>query len=369
MKASLSLFLFVWLLCACAPQEKPEGPRIPVDLEAQNEVSIFDLCSSIQLIPLETTDASLLRTIRKIETFNGNYYLLDDRGEKILVFNETGRFLFAIDDAGSGPNQYADASDFQVNPANGEITLLSAPDHALFIYNANGAFLRKHKLPLDVGCQAFQALDADTLAFFTSDRSALIKCYSLSQVRMLSESYTEPEGDIFCRYPFQVRGALCRGLSNTVYSLADAGLSPRYSWDFGTLNNDLSSLPVPKSPAEIMRFTRDAYESRSVHYVFTGHGENSRYRYAWLIRNGRSLHLFANRQTSDIRLFEQTIEGVALAPLCFDEEAMLCTNEEIDLDQLLPESLRTTEQREQIARLMEEDNFVIVRYNFPHPPR
>lgn len=358
------LFLFALTLFACSPQEKPEEQLIHVDLEEQNKVSIFDLCSSIQLIPLETTDASLLRTIRKIETFNGHYYLLDDRGEKILVFNETGRFLFAIDDAGPGPNQYADASDFQVNPASGAITLLSAPDHALYIYNAEGEFQQKQRLPLNIGCQAFQALNADTLAFFTSDRSALIKCYSLSQERMISECYTEPKGDLFCRYPFQVSGALCRGLRNTVYSLTSARISPRYSWDFGILNNDPSSLPVPKTPAEIMRFTKDAYESRSVHYVFTGHGENSFYRYAWLIRNGRSFHLFASKQTGDIQLFEQTIEGVALAPLHFDEEAMLCSNEEVDLDQLLPKSLRTIEQRKQIAHLTEDDNFVIVRYNF-----
>lgn len=70
---------------------------------------------SIRYIPLETTDASLIRNINKIIVRDSVYYIFDNLSKKILLFNKRGRFIKSINKVGQGPGEYIYPSDIDVD--------------------------------------------------------------------------------------------------------------------------------------------------------------------------------------------------------------------------------------------------------------
>ena len=95
------------------------------------------------------------------------------------------------------------------------------------------------------------------------------------------------------------------------------------------------------SKQEQIQYVKDAYSSKSVNYVIDSQGQNSRYRYAMVVRKNKYIHLFYNREKHDLLQFERTKEGLQLYPIYFGEDFILCTPEGgLPLNDLFPEKLR-----------------------------
>ncbi len=60
------------------------------------------------------------------------------------------------------------------------------------------------------------------------------------------------------------------------------------------------------SKQEQIQYVKDAYSSKSVNYVIDSQGQNSRYRYAMVVRKNKYIHLFYNREKHDLLQFERT---------------------------------------------------------------
>ena len=76
-----------------------KGNLIKADLTKPQEASLFDYFSHIELIPLETSDDVLVGNIKKIIYCQNRYYILDLQQQTILVFDDSGKFLFILEDA------------------------------------------------------------------------------------------------------------------------------------------------------------------------------------------------------------------------------------------------------------------------------
>ncbi len=50
------------------------------------------------------------------------------------------------------------------------------------------------------------------------------------------------------------------------------------------------------SKQEQIQYVKDAYSSKSVNYVIDSQGQNSKYRYAMVVRKNKYIHLFYNRE-------------------------------------------------------------------------
>lgn len=85
MKAELLNFLLL-LLFSCCSASRPEGCRISADINHLKEVSIFDLFSRVKILPLETTDSSLIAHIDRIELGTERLYILDRKQNQIFIF-------------------------------------------------------------------------------------------------------------------------------------------------------------------------------------------------------------------------------------------------------------------------------------------
>ena len=105
---------------------------LSVDISNIKEVSFFELFSKIELIPLETTDKSLIKDIEKIVFFDNKYFILDYRNAEILVFNLSGKYLHKISEKVNGPNQYFNIGDFYIDELNKTINILAPVNKSMY---------------------------------------------------------------------------------------------------------------------------------------------------------------------------------------------------------------------------------------------
>ena len=244
-----------------------ESDIITMNLERRDHISTKELFSDIQVIPLETTPESLIRSITQIKFFEDRYYILDYRRSQIFVFDREGRFQFALNEKGDGPGQYLNLSDFTIDTARRNLVVLCAVSNALFFYDLGGKFIEKLEFPSG------------------------------------------------------------------------------------------------RNQQEKIQYVKDAYASKSVNYVIESHGQNSRYRYAMVVRKNKYIQLFYDRKKQCLLQFERTKEGLQLYPIYFGEDFILCTPEGgLPLDDIFPKKLRNEEQRRIIQSHSDEENPVLIKY-------
>ena len=109
----------------------------------------------IELIPLETTDSSLIGTSPEcIVDRDGGYYIADMNGsQKILRYDSTGRFLNTIGSRGRGPQEYLGISNYLIETLTGHVSVFSNLDKKVCVYDTDGTFVssRTFSIPFSQG--------------------------------------------------------------------------------------------------------------------------------------------------------------------------------------------------------------------------
>lgn len=112
----LTGFAFTFACCSKPVSPVSELVQITIDPDkVENYIDISPMLSdSIDIIPLETTDESLLSNIGRLIFHKGHFYILDGTRRGIFVFDEKGRFVRKIGKQGGGPGEYSRISFFDV---------------------------------------------------------------------------------------------------------------------------------------------------------------------------------------------------------------------------------------------------------------
>ena len=106
MKKTILIGVLALALGACSKQVKENSNVIQVDIENVQPMNLADFAESIQLVPLETTDKSLIKRIERIVIQDGKVYIQNDL-QDVLVFDENGKFLLSTAQRrGQGPEDY-----------------------------------------------------------------------------------------------------------------------------------------------------------------------------------------------------------------------------------------------------------------------
>ncbi|MDR2919119.1 MAG: 6-bladed beta-propeller [Tannerella sp.] len=369
MKYSINMItLLLVTLVSCSNKENRETVSgILVDLSQPREIELYDLFEKVEVIIPELKDSAYIKEINRV-FFTDQMICIYDHFYlgRVLLFDNSGKFIRQIGTLGEGPDEYSDIADVRINIDSKTIWLLSAIDYKFFVYNYQGDLLEIIRLPrYNRAYKSFTFLNKDSIAFWNADNPYKLKYYSLSTNTVFREEFEEPDRDIFCSYEFQIDKALCRGMTNTIYSLKKGRMEPLYTWDFGRLNNDLSDIDYPdyNNREEIMRFAKDAYSSRIINYLMFNHGMNDQYIYTQLWRKDISYNLFYNRKTEESFFFEKTMEGATMWPIYWTADFVIGLALP-SLEAVLPEALITEEIREKLNQLNEESNPILIKYTF-----
>ena len=106
MKKTIFIVALTLVLSACSRQVEENKGVISVDIENANPMNLADFVESIQLVPLETTDESLIKRIERMVIQDGKIYIQNDL-QDVLVFDENGKFLLSTAQRrGQGPEDY-----------------------------------------------------------------------------------------------------------------------------------------------------------------------------------------------------------------------------------------------------------------------
>ncbi len=240
--AAFALFL------SCSESKKPDKniSIVPCKLEENAKLKFSDFVKSIELTPLETTEGCLINTIGKIIKYKDYYYIgsASTRIEKILVFNEDGKFLYQLDKRGSGPDEYIAIGDFDVIK-DFQVAITSNDNQSMYTYDlvSDSCVFRKK---LDIypqnilfkdgyfyiqrGGTAFLPND-DYLVYKYNQEGAIIDClFKGDELTRKMTTYTSSvrplltyNGNLFFTYPY----------SDTIYRLTNEQFVPAYLIDIG----------------------------------------------------------------------------------------------------------------------------------------
>lgn len=144
-KYVLISFIFCSFVFASCRQRKDAAfcgvPVINVPLDRKDNPALFDsIFRFSHYIVLETNDKSLIRHIGKIVFAGDDIYVLDDRENKILVFDENGKYIRQHSHLGQGPGEYLSLRDFQVK--GDTLFLLDRLGAKLLAYGTNDSLLQ-----------------------------------------------------------------------------------------------------------------------------------------------------------------------------------------------------------------------------------
>jgi hypothetical protein len=131
-------------LLSCKQENKMKDLRV-IDLAGNvgktSVVNLSEIAKSIDYIPLETNDESLLAPPLMYLNFENGKLFIQQFQTEIKIFNQDGSFIKTFNRQGRGPQEYEDLYDFYVDPLTNNLQVYSY--RQLSEYNNNGEFIKK----------------------------------------------------------------------------------------------------------------------------------------------------------------------------------------------------------------------------------
>lgn len=125
---------------------------------------------NVEYIPLETTNASMIGRIDRIQIFDGYYFITDKRNAKgIYIFDSKGHFLNKISPFGKGPHEITFMDDVVYNKITKQIEIYDSVRKKILVYALNGDFIKE--FDTKVYLRSFYPIKRNERYYYTGFRS------------------------------------------------------------------------------------------------------------------------------------------------------------------------------------------------------
>ena len=239
------LVITIGLLNACQQQNKKntisECDIITIDVNKVDILNYDDHFCSTKMIPLETTQESLIGEIGKLYITDEHILIFDSKAMNLLLFNSDGLFIRKIGVKGAGPDEYQFFNDIQFEKTESIIYAHERFQNCIYKYNLDGLLLEKTEaadidfnsfFKTDKGYWVYSCFknnnqDGYNLMLLDNDLKSIKKTYFPQKAFVnsnFSSTFMENEdGRVFFIYPS----------SNIVYELVNEDVVPFAEVDFG----------------------------------------------------------------------------------------------------------------------------------------
>ena len=346
-------------------------PVLSVNVTQANPPSLFDIFQKIEIIPLETTDHSLIGGQGNNTVFyNNHYYILDGLSKSFYCFDEHGKFVRKIANEGAGPYEYIYAADFIINEYNNTAELLS-PFGFLYVYELSGKFVKKIRLPNVVPNYQEIMLLNDSLRILTSsvdNNQDQLYVYSTRSNTIVNSFYRENPA-IFnfnnrslCRYNDSI--FYFKALVNKVFKINQHGYEIAYSWDVGVLNPETTKLDTDITNERLT----DMFLNSQIKGVYNEQFQNDKYYYTLFNRSVNQnivrTNVFYNKRDHKKYVFEKFKEDLAFFPFYWCDDYVLSSSGSFNTSKSVTLSILDEENAKKLNAMEEEDNPFIIKYYF-----
>lgn len=385
MKNWLYLLLLTWILAACSSQTKETGDNVLKATLKETEVSLKDLFSRIEVIPLETNDTALMDHVHRIRKVNNKYYILNEDYPgftyiNILVYDVEGNFLHTIGKKGQGPEEYPWLIyDMDIDTEK-DLVYMMSPSGMLYLYRTDGSFVRKMNMPEGLIYHGLQFLNSNQLLSWAggtdidNDAMSVLDADSAKLIKGLWRDHNDPNWDIIeFTYAYQDKIYFTPSIDRQVYEVTSDSLRIAYEWDFGEDNYDASSVRSRLEGLTIAEKDEKWNEMRKtggVPYTLLKQGQTNKYYFTNVLgilgeRDDKGyaknyFSLFYEKATGRSFYFKKTTEGLAIRPDMTAEEALYQLIPTEDLELLLPVLDET--EKAKVMKRVEDDNPCLVKF-------
>lgn len=138
----LNILLVSLLFISCT--EVKTTSRWEPDLlnEAVDSIGYSLFVDSIEYIELETNDDCLIKKINDMAVSENRLFIFDEPQQTIWIFDRKGRYLNKIYKKGNGPGEYSQMYQFEYDPKNNQIVVLSSYQQKLLFYTLEGEHIK-----------------------------------------------------------------------------------------------------------------------------------------------------------------------------------------------------------------------------------
>jgi len=161
--------LIIIIFSISCTNQKQESINESVDLVIQtdvdNKLKMSDYVSGIKYLPLGNNENNVIGKIDKVVFYGNKIFILDSKTNKIVVYDNTGKYIFETENTGRGPGEYLNIADFIIDSANSNIELWDNGNRKLIVLDSNGRFLSER--PIDLRMKKFGKLDSNLYVYFT----------------------------------------------------------------------------------------------------------------------------------------------------------------------------------------------------------
>lgn len=306
------LTIIIFFVCCSSEQKKIDIEQIKISLENEEDISIFDICSSIELVPLETSD-SILLSIIYVEPYLGNFVTRQNNPQQVCWFDSTGHLKFRINALGRGDKEYASLSNITINSGNQSLYLIETLDY-LNQYDLKGNFLKKISLDSVKGVlNSVNALNQDTVLLASGRDKLTFSFFSLKDRRILAQ-YQDSMPLIGTMSPFFCDSGNMfhyTWYDNVVYSIQGTSLLPAFCLDFGKYNNDKENF---SNAMESMNDDQLENYMKKFNIIINKINCNNDYMYIILtdntLKQPKLKRVWYNKKTKEYFVFEKFKESV-----------------------------------------------------------
>lgn len=376
--ASILTFIILFTYgCNSRTNNLLDNDVIPVELDnIKDSLSFYDIFSKVEIIPLETTNLSLLSQMNfvKVIPFEGFIYILDSKQHLIQKFDSCGKYITTINKRGRGPGEYSLLSDFGINRQNRTIELL-CPTGTLYRYTIDSTdFVDSFSLKDSTkSTHLFERLSDDYYVLFSIFNDKKLIYYSTKENKVVKTDYTLPDYILkkstlkfamspFVRFNDTVR--FYEGHNGNIYSIDTSSLSifAKYKWDFGKYNFKLSE--VPKNENDVYYYRLGNTISFKYASSFLLCTESDRFVISNFNFRGRIMTLAFDKILDKTHVFHKTKEGVQIfSGYYYKEHHYICIPPKY-LSQFVNKSILSSSQQIKLSSINSDDNYVILRYTY-----
>ena len=398
MKRSVFFVFLTVILFACRREQVVDYPVLSVDITRLNTPSVFDIFEKIEIIPLETTDNSLLGNIFGIVFYNSHYYITDMKGESLFCFDEHGKFVQKIGKVGQGPGEYTTVPSFAINGYNDVVEALS-PWGFLYIYDLSGRLGSKTSLPMLVPNYQTSLIQDDSIRVFNYQISLILNdsirilkssveneedqlyVYSINSNTVVNSFYKEnPVLDGFAVkefYRYNNSIYYSKALISSVFKIDQYGYKIAYAWDFGKFNPERIKFDKDITNERLS----EMFKSSQIKGVYYTKYQNDNYYYTAFVGHDRdlasqdpkdseiltSVHVLYDKRDNKTYVFNKFKEYLYFAPLYWCNEYVLGASFIFyykDIPEFIDSQVFDEENRNKLKAIKEDDNPFLIKYYF-----
>ena len=372
----ISLLFIIIFHFACSNKQIDQQLRVyNADLDDQQTISIHDLFSKLEIIPLETSNQSLIQSIDKIIEYNSILYILDSRQKALLVFENNGKFITKINTVGRAPNEFYLLDDFTINTYSNTLECLD-PTGKILCYDLLGTYISSIYLPHPpMSYRYLHILNKDSILLYTSptpNSDFTFRIYSREKDSIVSQFARQKRimngGCMSPIVQYNNKLYFTQSLYNDIHYIMNDTLLTAYRWNFGDYTYDIKKIKIPDltDPREQMKFSTETMYSQKIPYMIGFNSQNEQFLFSSLFMKNKIVSIFYNKKSKDKFIFSETKEGISIYPFYFDNEKIIG----IAYESLTPvSSFKKASSvkiinKELLTTLTDDSNPVLIKYIF-----